>query len=63
MQTIPERCLGCGRTYVQIELEVGGRPLSMRSCSNCDTRQWFGPDGERALDGVLADISAATARR
>jgi hypothetical protein len=43
---VPERCPGCGRTYVQIELDVGGQPMFMRSCSNCDTRQWFGPDGE-----------------
>jgi hypothetical protein len=60
---VEDRCPGCGRAYVEINLEVGGRLMSMRSCSNCDTRQWFGPDGERALDGVLADISAATSRR
>jgi len=58
-----DRCPGCGRAYVEINLEVGGRALRMRSCSHCDTRQWFGPDGERALDGVLSEISAATARR
>jgi hypothetical protein len=57
-----DRCPGCGRAYVEIHLEVGGRTLCMRSCSTCDTRQWYGPDGERALDGVLADISASTAR-
>ena len=57
------RCSGCGRTHVEISLEVNGRTMAMRSCSNCDTRQWYGPDGERALDGVLADISAASARR
>jgi hypothetical protein len=44
-------------------LDVGGRELRMRSCSHCDTRQWFGPDGEQALDGVLADISASSGRR
>ena len=60
---VPERCPGCGRTYVQIELEVGGQPMFMRSCSNCDTRQWYGPDGERALDGVLSEISASAVRR
>ena len=58
-----ERCGGCGREYVEICLDVGGREMTMRSCSYCDTRQWFGPDGERALDGVLADISATSGRR
>jgi hypothetical protein len=58
-----QRCPGCGREFVEIGLEVGGRPLTMRSCSNCDTRQWFGPDGEQALDGVLSHISASTGRR
>jgi hypothetical protein len=57
-----QRCSGCGRAYVEISLEVGGRPMTMRSCSNCDTRQWFTPDGETALDGVLADISATSGR-
>ena len=58
-----ERCGGCGRTFVEIQLEIGGAMWSMRSCSNCDTRSWYGPDGEEALDGVLADISASTGRR
>jgi len=57
------RCPGCGRAYVEIRLEVGGRMMTMRSCSYCDTRQWYTPDGEKALDGVLADISANTGRR
>jgi hypothetical protein len=48
---------------VEISLDVGGRPLRLRSCSHCDTRQWYGPEGEMALDGVLADISAASAKR
>ena len=60
---VQERCPGCGRSYVEIRREVGGRMMTMRSCSNCDTRQWYTPDGEKALDGVLADISATTVRR
>jgi hypothetical protein len=60
---VQERCPGCGRAYVEIGLEVGGRRMTMRSCSNCDTRQWYTPEGEKALDGVLAAISASTARR
>ena len=59
---VEERCQGCGRAYVEISLEVGGRMMTMRSCSNCDVRQWHTPDGEKALDGVLADISASTGR-
>jgi hypothetical protein len=63
VRAVEERCPGCERSYVEIQLDVGGRVLSMRSCSNCDTRQWYGPDGEQALDGVLADISATSGRR
>jgi hypothetical protein len=60
---LQDRCPGCERAFVEISLEVGGRVLRMRSCSNCDTRQWFDPEGERPLDGVLAHISATTGRR
>lgn len=58
-----ERCGACGRAYVEITLDVGGRTLTMQSCSHCDTRRWLGPEGELALDGVLDTISEATARR
>ena len=58
-----ERCPSCERAYVEIDLEVGGRTMTLRSCSYCDTRRWITPDGETALDGVLADISANTGRR
>ena len=57
-----ERCEACGRAFIEISLDVGGRPLRLRSCSHCDIRQWFGPEGEMALDGVLADISASTGK-
>jgi hypothetical protein len=59
----PPRCSGCGRAFVEILLDVGGREVTMRSCSACDVRSWHGPDGELALDGVLADLSADAQRR
>jgi hypothetical protein len=58
----PARCPGCGRAFVEITLDVGGDDLIMRSCSNCDIRSWHGPDGELALDGVLADITERVRR-
>lgn len=58
-----ERCAGCGRAFVEITLDVGGRAMTMKSCSACDIRRWYGPDGSLALDGVLADIASTTGRR
>ena len=57
------RCGGCGRTFVEITLDIGGDDVIMRSCSNCDVRTWHGPEGELPLDGVLADLSAKVGRR
>lgn len=52
------RCPRCKRSnLVEINLTVADRPLTMRSCSECDSR-WWHSDGETLhLPGVL-DLAA-----
>jgi hypothetical protein len=55
-------CAACGKEMVEIALTIDGSHLTMRSCSNCDTRSWH-RDGESVeLGGVLHDISAVPTR-
>jgi transcriptional regulator NrdR family protein len=48
------KCPRCKASQlVEIELTVGERAVTMRSCSRCDTR-WWDSDGESLpLTGVL----------
>ena len=55
-------CELCGRTHVEVELDVWGETLTMRSCSNCDSRQWVGPDGVLDLATVLATVNDRVGR-
>lgn len=48
-------CPNCRAGHVvEIDLTVGLRPVTMRSCSRCDTRWWQGGDDPIPLAGVLA---------
>jgi hypothetical protein len=46
----------------QINMVIDGNPLTLRSCSQCDTRSWHRGDESVDLGGVLADISARPTR-
>ena len=50
------KCENCGRSYVVVELDVGGESLCMRSCSYCDHREWVGAEGALDLAGVLESV-------
>lgn len=41
---------------------IDGKPLTMRSCSQCDTRSWHRGNEAVDLGGVLADISSHPTR-
>jgi endogenous inhibitor of DNA gyrase (YacG/DUF329 family) len=56
------KCRTCGETVVEIELLLDGEPLTMRSCSACDTRSWHRGADEIALGGVLTDLSSVPTR-
>ena len=48
-------CPNCkASTLVEIALTVGRRPVTMRSCSGCDTRSWDSEGRSLHLEGVLA---------
>lgn len=55
-------CDGCGAANVEINLQIDGEQLTMRSCSFCDTRSWHRGDTEVDLNGVLADLSSTQTR-
>ena len=49
-------CPRCDAPLVEIRLAPGGADLSLRSCSNCETRWWL-RDGELTdFAGVLTDV-------
>lgn len=51
------RCPVCSRHMVEITMQVDGKELLLRSCSNCDTK-WWEKDGEQVeLPGVLETAS------
>ena len=58
MQT--RKCYRCERQMVTITLEIGGEEKTLRSCSNCDIREWETNDGGETLDGVLDELAAAS---
>jgi hypothetical protein len=48
------KCPACRtRQLVVIELQVGGEPVSLHTCSHCDRRWWQGMDGSLTLTTVL----------
>lgn len=51
------RCPRCHRQLVVITIEAGERPMTLRSCSHCDVREWTTADLTVPLDGVLDDLS------
>jgi hypothetical protein len=53
-----ERCQTCSRRLVEITITADGRPLTMRSCSNCDTREWTRASDPVGLDGVLDELAS-----
>jgi hypothetical protein len=55
-------CEECGRRNVEVDLNVGGEPLVMRSCSFCDRREWVGPDGVLDLSSVLDTVQTEVGR-
>lgn len=53
------KCPACRtRQLVVIEIQVGGEPVTMFSCSHCDRRWWQGMEGTLSLDSVLEIASA-----
>jgi hypothetical protein len=56
------RCRSCDDVVVEIEMVIDGAPLTMRSCSTCDSRSWHRGGAEIELGGVLADLSRAPTR-
>lgn len=55
------KCPACRiRQLVIIEIQVGGEPVTMFSCSHCDRRWWQGMEGALSLNSVLG-IAAASA--
>jgi hypothetical protein len=55
-------CEICNRPHVEVELDVGGDTLRMRSCSNCDRREWVGAEGVLDLAGVLDTVQERVGR-
>jgi endogenous inhibitor of DNA gyrase (YacG/DUF329 family) len=54
---MPTRCSRCGGPVVEIVLEGDGAPLTMRSCSRCDAREWASGDEPVELDAVIGTLS------
>ena len=59
---LASKCENCGRPHVVVELDLGGEALRMRSCSNCDRREWVGSDGALDLDAVLDTVQSRVGR-
>lgn len=55
-------CPSCNEPMVEINLLIDGEDLTMRSCSNCDTRSWHRGGAPVELGGVLADLSSSPTR-
>ncbi len=55
-------CATCAEALAEINMVIDGKPLTMRSCSHCDTRSWHRGDEAVDLGGVLADISSRPTR-
>jgi endogenous inhibitor of DNA gyrase (YacG/DUF329 family) len=51
-----DRCPRCDRELVEITLDATERPMTLRSCSHCDVREWSADEAPLALDGVLDDL-------
>lgn len=65
--TTNRRCATCSGPLIEISISLQpSGPMSMRSCSTCDTRYWHREGEATTLEGVL-DIMAServpTARR
>jgi len=60
--TPSRRCTECGEPVVEINLLIDGQAITMRSCSECDTRSWHRDGLEIDLGGVLADLSNTPTR-
>ena len=55
------RCDRCTSVMIEITLTVSERPVTMRSCSQCDRRSWTA-DGEPLGLGVVLEQIGATRR-
>ncbi|HNI34222.1 MAG TPA: hypothetical protein PLV93_02420 [Microthrixaceae bacterium] len=55
-------CAACGEIVVEINLLIDGEDLTMRSCSQCDTRSWHRGGAPVELGGILADLSSSPTR-
>ncbi len=49
------------RELVEIDLTVGGRPVTLHSRSRCDTR-WWDADGEQIQLRTLLDLATVVRR-
>ena len=58
----PFPCSGCGAPTVEITIEIGRRPATMRSCSTCDQRSWHTLGEQVELEGVLAGLAVSRSR-
>lgn len=56
----PAACPTCAAPLVEIRLGV---ELTLRSCSNCDSRWWSRADQPADLDQVLRVVTATDGRR
>lgn len=50
-------CRCCGHPAIEIDMQIDGDQLTMRDCSNCETREWMRWGVPTELSTVLADIS------
>ncbi len=60
---VVEHCSVCDHEVVAIAIMVDGRPLRMRSCSNCDTRSWDLEGDPVELGKVLTEVGMHVGRR
>jgi hypothetical protein len=61
--TSPTRCATCDSPLVEITIDVDGSPLTMSSCSTCDTRSWRHDGDAVDLPEVLDRVAPTKSRR
>ncbi len=62
MTVLTTKCESCGREHVEVELDLKGATLRMRSCTACDRREWVGPEGPLELPEVLDAVADRVGR-
>jgi hypothetical protein len=57
------RCSRCGGPVVEIVIDGESSPITMRSCSVCDARQWESDGDPVELDSVLGELTELGSQR